>query len=290
MLQLENKGKLKRVIGNNSSPIKSWMNWEDPLVALVFGFAAYLPVDILLGPILERADRIGNSQPFQLKVNDNDIDDVELWPSIKSLQKDYPSLANLDSEKGGELDALWCFKTFNLIIEAKTIGGSFDRDQLNRYIEAFTKDVSKPLWVLTVGKGITAVKSLISFKVPKDVNLLFIDWASIHGIITKQVEDKQLIKEAYIRRCLKDLSISLNNRNLKPFDGFFCQDKNLRLQSDKKIQETVQENWFPRSLWYILPETLSTIKMEFRQWLTRPFWVLDQTNNIRFSPIPWLTK
>jgi hypothetical protein len=287
MLQLENKRKLKRVIGGS---LESWMGWEDPLVALVFGFAAYLPVDILLGPILEKADRIGNSQPFQLKVNDNDIeiDGVELWPNKCFYQKAFPSLLDLPSGEGGFPDAIWRFKTFNLIIEAKRIGEKFGLGQLHKYITAFTKGTSKPLCILAVGKGLKAIRSLSGLKVPKNATALYIDWESVLSIINKR-KDSQ-IEETHITRCLKDLSTSLDNHNLKPFDGFFCHDKSLVLQSDKKIQETVRENWFPRSLWYILPETLSTIKMEFIQWLTRPLWVLDETNNIRFSPIPWLTK
>jgi hypothetical protein len=287
MLQLEIKKKLNRVIVESDN-LKHWRQWEDTLVATVFGFAAYLPFEILLGPILEKARPIGNSQLFPSGVKDSDIDGAELWPKLTDLQKDCSALVKIGGGRSDELDALWCFKNFNLVIEAKKIKAQFGSEQLHKYINAF-KNTSKPLWVLAVGKGLAAVRSLAGLKVGKDVNLLYIDWESILGIITNQLANKQL-KEAHIRRCLQDISKSLGERDLKPFDGFFCQEKALRLQSNKNIQMAVREGWFPHSLWAILPDTLSAIKMQFKQWLTRPLWVLHEATDLRFSPIPWLTK
>ena len=287
MLQIEVKNHLSQVIG--SKGVEDWEKRENTLVATVFGFAAYLPFEILLGPILEKARLIGNSQPFPAGVNDSDIDRAELWPALRNFQKGSPSPVKIGGGRPYELDALWCFKNFNLVIEAKKIGVRFDSEQLYKYMNAFNRSTSKPLWVLVVGKGFAAVRSLAGFKVGKDANLLYIDWESILGVITNQLANKQL-KEAHIRRCLQDISKSLEERNLKPFDGFFCQEKALRLQFNKNIQMAIREGWFPHSLWAILPDTLSGIKMQFKQWLTRPLWVLHETTALRFSPIPWLTK
>lgn len=286
MLQIEVKNHLSQVIGPKG--VKDWEKRENTLVATVFGFAAYLPFDVILGPILKKSRLIGSSQPFPSGINDTDIDRAELWPRLKDLQKDCPPLVKTKGANSGELDALWSFKNFNLVIEGKRIGKWFGSDQLYKYMDAF-KNKSKPLWVLAVGKGLAAVRSLAGFKVGKDVNLLYIDWESILGVITNQLADNQL-KEAHIRRCLKDIETSLERRYLKPFKGFFCHEKALKLQSNKNIQMTVRQNWFPPTLWTILPGTLSGIKMQFKQWLTRPLWVLHDPKVLSFSPIPWLSN
>ena len=85
MLQIEVKNHLSQVIG--SKGVEDWEKRENTLVATVFGFAAYLPFEILLGPILEKARLIGNSQPFPAGVNDSDIDWAELWPALPSPVK-----------------------------------------------------------------------------------------------------------------------------------------------------------------------------------------------------------
>ncbi|MEA3429290.1 MAG: hypothetical protein U9Q84_08830 [Thermodesulfobacteriota bacterium] len=286
MLQIEVKNHLSQVIG--SKGVEDWEKRENTLMATVFGFASYLPFEILLGPILEKARPIGNSQLFPSGIKDNDIDGAELWPKLTDLQKECPALVKIGGGRADELDALWCFKNFNLVIEAKKIDVRFGSEQLHKYINAF-KNTSKPLWILAVGKGSAAVRSLAGLKVGKDVNLLYINWESILGVVTNQLANRQ-IKEAHIRRCLQDISKSLGKRDLKPFDSFFCQEKALRLQSNKNIQMAIREGWFPHSLWAILPDTLSGIKMQFKQWLTRPLWVLHETTVLRFLPIPWLTK
>ncbi|MBW2623008.1 MAG: hypothetical protein JRD68_08905 [Deltaproteobacteria bacterium] len=265
MLQLEIKKKLNRVI--ESGNLKHWMKWEDTLVAIVFGFAAYMPFDILLGPILEAATPLKDSKAFPSGIKDSDIKLVELWPQLKDLKKHFHPLIEIRPGKSDELDAFWSFKNFSLIIEAKKFGVQFDPKQLYKYINAY-KNISGPLWVLAVGKGLVAVRSLTGLKVGKDVNVLYIDWESILRI-TKQLSDNQLMEE-HKRRCLKDISKSLEGRGLKPFDGFFCSEKALRLQSNENIQKAVREGWFPHILWAILPEPLSGMKMQFKQWLIRP--------------------
>jgi len=261
VLQIEVKNHLGQVIG--SARVKDWEKRENTLVATVFGFAAYLPFDVILGPILKESSLIGNSQPFPTGVSDNDIDQAELWPSM-NFQEGFTPPAKIGGGRSDELDALWRFKNFNLVIEAKKIGARFDPEQLYKYISAFTKRTSKPLWFLAVGKGLAAVKSLAGLKVGKDVNILYIDWQSILGVITKELAVNQL-KEAHIRRCLKDIKTSLERRNLKPFIGFFCQEKALRLQSIRDIQVTVRQNWFPHnfSLWSAIPQDLLQIKTCF---------------------------
>lgn len=120
MLQLEIKTRhLSQVIG--SEKVKDWKKGENTLMATVFGFAAYLPFEILLGPILEKARPIGNSQLFPSGVKDNDIDGAELWPKLTDLQKDCPALVKIGGGRSDELDALWCFKNFNLVIGQKKL-------------------------------------------------------------------------------------------------------------------------------------------------------------------------
>jgi hypothetical protein len=285
MLQLEKTNHLGQVI---SDKIQDWRKAENTLMATVFGFAAYLPFQALLDPILQKARVLGpGSQAFPRGVKDLDIQAAELWEKLGDIKDQSQPMVNTTQGKGWELDALWAFKDFNLIIEAKKIGVPFSREQLQNYSDAF-KPTGKPLWLLVVGKGSAAVRSLAGFTLGKDVNLLYINWETILGVVASRVRDKGLEK-SHIRRCLRDIENSLESRDLKPFDGFFCEDKHLLLQSNTDIQNRVRENWFRASLWHPLTKDLSKIRVESDPWLRRPLWLLEQ-GTIKFSPSPWFTN
>jgi len=273
MLQIETKNHLGQVIG--SEKIEAWQKRENTLMAIVFGFAAYLPYKSLLGPIVEDAKLIGSSsRSFPANVHESDISKVELWPP-QPVENGRPG-------KPAEPDAKWSFKSFNLVIEAKKIGVGFTQKQLQKYVD-IPENSSKPLWVLAVGRGSAATRSLAGINLGKNVSLLYIDWQSIVNVVRKQLSNKKL--EAHVERCLEDIKVSLEGRKLKPFDGFYCREGSL-----KDIGMTVGKAWFPTNLWSVLPRVLHGIKPQFHRWLTRPLWVLNAADTLKFSPIVWFTK
>jgi hypothetical protein len=256
MLQIEfEKKKFNRILRETDNRNR-WRRWEDILVATVFGFAAYLPFDQLLGPILKAATPLRASRPFPSGIEQEKIKDVLLWPEMGNIRELDRSL--LTSDKGNdrqEPDAFWNFQDFSLVVEAKRLEAKFSLEQLYGYIGAFEASETRPLWFLAVGKGQTASKSLKDIRIPLNTNVLYIDWKTILAAILKKIPEST---EAYFKCCLQDISKSLKHRNLDPYEGFHIRNKEFHLLAGSNIEKAVQGEWFPHdfSLWPVIPKNL----------------------------------
>lgn len=236
MLQIESKNKIKLIISDNKG---AWIKSEDVMVAAVFGTAFYLPFNTLLGPILRNAEILGGDRGFPVK----EIEDTyyaELWPTFKRIKEYDPSLLANDESPRTELDGLCDFGKHLLIIEGKASNVLFDEHQLIKYLNSLSHNSKKKTWLLAVGKGSSVEKKLAQLPTMQDYNLLYIDWTSIKQIITYLAGTI----ENNTKYLFEDMVNILDNRNLRPFEGFFWPD-NIEPIAKKTSCYDVDEEWFP---------------------------------------------
>ena len=213
---------------------KMWLSREDVLVSSVFGTAIYLPFKELLGPILKAAEPLNGSDTFP------DIGDIQgysakLWPTFKEIYNHDPDLINITISPRNELDAFCEFEKDLLIIEAKKPDTLFNEDQLLKYLEAFTINKSKRLWLLLVGKGSAVSNNVSKFKLVKAYNVLYVDWRTIL-ITIKRLSSTCQNNTKY---ALEDMIFVLSHRQLMPFEGF-AWPKEIGF-----LGEIPNREWFP---------------------------------------------
>ena len=289
MLQLETKNKLNKVIKDVTQLAHSedtklimsvWRKREDPLTAAVFGIAAYLPFQELLGLIMQSAQKLCGS--FPPGVTEDDVLKAELWPEVGRQ----------------EPDAIWHLKNGTLIIETKTPYpyASHSAAQLLKYFRAVqehqsTRNPNSPIWLLSVGKRSLSWNTLSSLKLRDNWYLLYVEWRTILSVIQKKSEG---CTENHIKRALDDLVEVLQNRPLRPFGGFSWPETVGALKSDKNLVEIVREEWFHYEpiTWPNLPQVPICVSPLPRfTWFHRSTWpFLNQITIQRFPPISWLRE
>ena len=125
-----------------------------------------------------------------------------LWPEIGDIRGVAPSLLKANQENDRqEFDGFWSFQDLSLVIEAKRVGASFSHKQLSEYLDAFKTTKRMPLWLLAVGRGKMIFNSLKEITIPKNVNVLYIDWRTILAAILKNIQEcPGAILQALLRR------------------------------------------------------------------------------------------
>lgn len=216
------KGKISRT-GNNLGS-----GSEDLLTASVFGLIRYLPAEVLLFPILDRAVNIaGNTLQFDKTILNEKIE-FEFWPHLKSSEPDVK--INL-----GENHAIFVEAKFN---SGKS--GFEKNDQLLRQykdlcklkpnlrsIVYLTKDRTLPVGVIS--DSIDSVRKFdddlnsIDFK----NNTYWISWFDIWEICKSKKEINGLLKN----RVVADIYELLEKLGLKHYTGI-SSDQDVRILSE----------------------------------------------------------
>lgn len=205
------KGKISRT-GNNLGS-----GSEDLLTASVFGLIRYLPAEVLLFPILERAENIGrNILQIDKNVNDNSIE-FDFWPQLKNSEPD------LKIDLGNH---------HTIFIEAKFYSGksgSNDKDQLFRQysdlhnlkpglgtILYLTKHRTMP--EAEISDSIDAVRKFGGDLNPIDFksDTYWLSWFEIWEICKTKKDSDDLFK----KRIISDICELLEKLGLKHFTGF----------------------------------------------------------------------
>ncbi len=255
MLQLETKKKLEGIItacvgcGHQAkSALRAWRNREDPLTAAVFGIAAYLPFQSLLGPILRSAKSPARPEAFPNSITDDKVLSMELWPNINRPHEPRgPSCKMIPGKGKIEPDAVWRLKNCTVIIEVKrpliwhTVG------QINKYFTAVQKhqeliqNHNSDIWLLAVGKRSMPRDACAGLDLRENWHLLYIDWSVVLEVINKQVKDSTTI---FVINALKDLAKVLQMRQLRTYTGMLWPNALPRLTIDKRVAHAIRNEWF----------------------------------------------
>jgi len=228
MLQIEIKKKIKKVLGfsRDNRTYKNWINYEDVLVSAVFGIAAYLPFESIMGPILKAACPLCGSEKYIDDLIENDVIKVELWPRIGEY----------------EFDGLWELKDRIVIIEAKRPQNILTANQIINYLKITNHELpqltKRTIWVLAVAKG--SPSNIRSVTLPNNCNLLYIDWTTIQNVANKQ---RNYPNNNNIKRALNDVNKFLSERNLKSFGGFHWPEDIMPLADFERFVE-INSKWF----------------------------------------------
>lgn len=257
MIQLEIKHKLNNIILDQK---KKWMRSEDVLMAAIFGTALYLPCDSLLFPILKSSNPI---QDGYQKLPNHFYDEKEekwseIWPTFKEIQLFDYKIIEFEGSARSELDGIWIFEKDLIIIEAKRPYEIFTNDQFQKYVKALSKNEKLKIWLLSVGKGIQAKRSLYQMEHIENCNILYIEWSAIVETIKNQInKDDKDIKE---KRILKDLIRFLERRDLRPYESFMWPEDIPKLCSMEIPSKNIKEDWFH----FLSPELFKIPDFDFK--------------------------
>lgn len=286
MLQLWVKNKAENVFQHTARTIglasgrasSRWLGYEDSLVAMVLGMAAYLPFNQLMAQLVSQA-KLVLGQPFPPSLDDAQLNRVELWPTLRDLQDKEITIGK--PGKGSELDGLWQFGSVLLIVEAKKPNEAFYQEQIVKYCKlingyAAENSIGEPLiWSLLIGNGVKARLSLEQFTHPKLPSILYLEWQAIPAVIDSILNQSTTTTPPYTVRALNDIKASLELLALRSFSGLHWPPPQLtkRIVGKSNDLDATRRRWFMPKSHPAIPKTLMAASP------TIPFaWLREEEN------------